>query len=197
MKKLAIALLVSLFCLTGQALAFSMANNVPAVSGKILDEAGQPVAGALVTVSFLATDDKLLSDESPEISEVKKLEATTDGEGVFTLKKTWINLPGLKSKFYGAMVKMSAPEKRSKTVQIINMRVMGGAIGVFLIGLIDAQGDDFDTPVVDTVAHAYKTVKESKFSRVYIKALTQDAFVLKAGDPQDTDEAPEVDPFDK
>ena len=60
------------------------------------------------------------------------------------------------------------------------MRVAGGAIGVFIFGMLDSQGE-FDgngAGLFGAVAAGYKTMKESKFSRVY-KEIFKEAIVLK------------------
>ncbi len=187
MKKLTCVLFIALSLFASQSFAMSLANRVPAVTGKVVSETGEPIAGALITVSFLATNDRLISVEEPEIRIVEKIETLTNDDGTFELKSTWINLPGVKSKFYGAEATISTPGYRTKKIQLINMRAVGGAIGIFLIGLIDAQGEDFNTPVLGTVAHAYKTVKSTKFSRVYLKVITEAPFVMKTGSSDDFD----------
>jgi len=160
--------------LCGQAHAFSVLNGVPAVSGVVVDGDDVPLAGVTVTVRFLGTDDKILDDDKV-VYVIKELSAVTDGDGVYRLEGCTINLLKLKAKFIAAEIEFKADGYTVKKIQAINMRALGGAIGVFIIGLIDAQGEfDGNGPgFFGSVAHAYKTVKESKFSRVYEQILAE------------------------
>lgn len=166
--------LVLTFALAAGAQAFSLLNDVPAVSGRILTSDGTPIAGATVTVRLLGIDGGVLSEDAARYV-IKELSAVTDADGVYKLEGCTVNLPKLKAKFIGAEIDFAAPGYATKTVQAINMRAMGGALGVFLIGMVDAQGEfDGQGPgLFSTAAHAYKTVKESKFSRVYEGMLSQ------------------------
>ena len=173
MRKLIIGLAL-VFLLCNQAQAFSVLNKVPAVSGTVVDQDGRPKAGVNVTVRFLGTNDKLLDDEK-EVYVIKQLEAVTNDKGEFQLEGCFINLVELKAKFIAAEIEFKAMGYETQKIQAINMRALGGAIGVFFIGLVDAQGEfDGNGPgFLGSMAHAYKAVKDSKFSRVYKNLFTE------------------------
>ena len=178
MRKLVIGLaLVVLLCTNAK--AFSVLNKVPAVTGTVADQDGTPREGVDVTVRFLGTNDKMLDDEK-EVYVIKELTAVTDKNGQFQLEGCYINLLKLKAKFIAAEIEFKAEGYNTQKIQAINMRALGGAVGVFIIGLIDAQGEfDGNGPgFFGSMAHAYKTVKDSKFSRVY-KALFTETITLK------------------
>ena len=181
MRKLIIGMVLGLLLCT-QAQAFSVLNKVPAVTGTVVDQDGIPREGVDVTVRFLGTNDKLLDDEK-EVYVIKELNAVTNDKGEFQLEGCYINLIKLKAKFIAAEIEFKADGYNSKKIQAINMRAMGGAVGVFLIGLIDAQGEfDGNGPgFFGSMAHAYKTVKDSKFSRVY-KTLLSETIKLEKAD---------------
>lgn len=175
-KKIRALLIVTmaLFIFGNGAYAMSLLNKVPAVTGTVIDTNGLPLEGVSINVKFFGTDDKLF-DGTKKVYTIKEFNAVSDSEGRYSLEGTSINLPKLKSKFTSAEITFSHSNCTSKMIQAVNMRVMGGAPGVFLLGIIDAQGE-FDgegSGVFPAVAHAYKTMKDSKFSRVY-KTLIED-----------------------
>lgn len=165
---------MALFLVGNGAFAMSLLNKVPAVTGTVIDTNGLPIEGVSISVKFFGTDDKLF-DGDKKVYTIKELNTVSDSDGRYSLQGTSINLPKLKSKFTSAEITFSHSDCTSKMIQAVNMRVMGGAPGVFLLGIIDAQGEfDGEGPgVFPAVAHAYKTMKDSKFSRVY-KVLIED-----------------------
>ena len=166
-----------IFC--SNLLAFSAMNYVPAVTGKIVDESGNPVSNATITVTFKGLNGSVFNDET-KLYTAKTIETQANEDGVFKLERCVVNILKIKHGFHSAFVDVKAEGFLNKRLQVINMRVAGGAIGVFIFGMLDSQGE-FDgngAGLFGAVAAGYKTMKESKFSRVY-KEIFKEAIVLK------------------
>jgi len=175
-----LVIVMAVIAFTGTSYGMSLLNKIPAVSGTVLDSDGAPLAGVTVTVQFLGTNDSIW-EENKDSYVIKELNGVSNEQGVYELKGCMVNLGNIKGKFIGAEIVYNLEGYTARKVQAVNMRVAGGAIGVFIIGLIDAQGElDGNGPgVFPTVAHAYKTMKDSKIGKVYRKLIEDEPMKLK------------------
>ena len=186
MRLLPVLIVLSLFLLGSQLQAFSAMNYVPAVTGKVVDEGGNPVANVTVKVSFMGLNGSPFNDETT-IYKAKTIETTSDENGVFKFDKCFVNILKLKHRFHSAFIDLKAEGYLNKRLQVLNMRVAGGAIGVFIFGALDSQGEfDGSGPgLFGAVAAGYKTMKETKFSRVY-EEIFKEVIVLKSNKQVDS-----------
>ena len=135
-----LVLVMAFLAFSSTSYAMSILNKIPAVSGIVLDNDGAPLAGVTVTVKFLGTNDSIW-DENKDSYTIKELSAVSNEQGAYKLEGCMINLGNIKGKFIGADIVYNLNGYTSRKIQAVNMRIMGGAIGVFIIGLIDAQGE--------------------------------------------------------
>jgi hypothetical protein len=151
--------------------SFARQMKIPSVKGKVIDSrTNKPLANVKVKVIFGGKKGSVLSGEA-ESYEIGKISAISNSKGIFILPEGTVK-PG-KGKFVGAEVVFTLPGYSQTKLQVANMRAFGGAIGVFFIGMIDAQGEDFNTGFFKSVCHAYKTAKSSKFNRVWKEAFSE------------------------
>ena len=162
----------------------SLFNFIPKVEGKVVEKAsGKAIANANVKVVFMGAR-KLLTDdeEKKKAFVIKTLETTTNNHGEFQLQRTNINV--LRGYFVGMQVSVKKDGFSTQHISAANMRAMGGVIGNFIIGLIDAQGEDFKTPIWDAFKHAVKVVRDSRVRVVY-KKMFEEPFALRKPGEED------------
>ncbi|MBT3784873.1 hypothetical protein HOF92_07835 [bacterium] len=159
--------------------ASSLLNFIPSVTGQVLEkDSGRVLSDASILVSFIGTRDGML-DENKKTFVIKELSAIADKEGKFKLPAAVVNI--LWGKFIGMQLKVSRTGFKDQFLNAVNMRAMGGIVGNFIIGVIDAQGDDFDTGLWASFKHATKVVRDNRVKVVY-RAMFEEPIQLSSKD---------------
>jgi len=167
---------LSLFVNHSQSFAKDKLIKLPAVTGTITSDKGEPVQYGLIVVTVLGSH----QEASTQFGDIFKLSVThdmTDENGQFTINSENISLVdalGEKAYLVGCRIEITCSDYKDLRLDIANPSdSSSGIISIFLDSAINHNGSFFGS-----IAAGFNAVKTNSFIPHYQKALSEKPLIM-------------------
>ena len=181
-------LLIALFALLWATTAHAAKTvAIPAVTGMVTDQDGNPLQNCLVVVTFIGSHQSV-DNTGGDVLKLCVTHSMSEPDGTFALQAEDLilkDIEGNKVHFIGARVEFNHTSCKPLRMDIANLSNSGsGVISVFLTGALEHEGGFFSA-----ISAGWQAVKGNKFVKQYKKSL-ETSIKLELKEPATPTEPP-------